>query len=115
MTRAQATEHYGLKYARWALDIQPDNARAQRVFLGIALEHLAMRTGGRPVAKDAPDLYAALATAPFVRAHHPIVIQRRSASCATIFWKWPPIAIPAIRLRPAPGRRRTRRSLVAGR
>ena len=65
MTRAQATEYYGLRYARWALDIQPDYATAQRVFLGIALEHLAMRTGGRPVAKDAPDLYAALATAPF--------------------------------------------------
>lgn len=66
MTRAQATEYYGLRYARWALDIQPDYARAQRVFLGIALEHLAMRTGGgRPVARDAPDLYAALVTAPF--------------------------------------------------
>jgi CheY-like chemotaxis protein len=65
MTRAQASEYYGLRYARWALDIQPDYERAQRVFLGIAIEHLAMRTGGRPVAKDAPDLYAALATAPF--------------------------------------------------
>jgi CheY-like chemotaxis protein len=65
MTRDQATEHYGLEYARWALDIQPDDAKAQRVFLGIAIEHLAMRTGGRPVAKDAPELYAALATAPF--------------------------------------------------
>ena len=43
MTRAQVTEHYGLQYARWALDIQPDYAPAQRVFLGIALEHLAMR------------------------------------------------------------------------
>lgn len=65
MSRAQATEYYGLRYARWALDIQLDYDKAQRVFLAIAIEHLAMRTGGRPVAKDAPDLYAALVTAPF--------------------------------------------------
>ncbi len=65
MTRDQAVEHYGLKYARWALDIQPDSAGAQKVFLGIAIEHLAIRTGGRLAAKDAPELYAALATAPF--------------------------------------------------
>jgi CheY-like chemotaxis protein len=65
MTRGDATEHYGLKYARWALDLQPDYAKAQRVFLGTAIEHLARRTGsGRMLAK-APELYAALATAPF--------------------------------------------------
>src|SRR5207248_600356 len=61
MTRAQATEYYGLRYARWALDIQLDYAKAQRVFFGIAIEHLAMRAGGRPLPKVAPDLYAALA------------------------------------------------------
>jgi len=66
MTRAQATEHYGLKYARWALDLQPDYAKAQRVFLGLAIEHHAMRAGGgRPLSRTAPDLHAALATAPF--------------------------------------------------
>src|SRR5438046_690657 len=66
LTRAQATEHYGLRYARWALDLQPDYAPAQRVFLGIAIEHHAMRAGGsRKLARTAPDLHAALATAPF--------------------------------------------------
>ncbi|HEX3152068.1 MAG TPA: hypothetical protein VHR66_28600 [Gemmataceae bacterium] len=66
MTRQQAVEHYGLRYARWALDIQPGYERAQRVFLGIAIEHIALRGGGgRSLAKVAPDLYAALATAPF--------------------------------------------------
>jgi CheY-like chemotaxis protein len=66
MNRAQATEYYGLRYARWALEIQPDFTKAQRVFFGIAIEHLAIRgAGGRQLAKVAPDLYAALATAPF--------------------------------------------------
>ena len=66
MTRAQATEHYGLKYARWALDLQPDSARAQQVFLALAIEHHALRAGGgRPLSRTAPDLHAALATAPF--------------------------------------------------
>ncbi|MBO0698027.1 MAG: hypothetical protein J2P46_06520 [Zavarzinella sp.] len=66
MTRAQATEHYGLKYARWALDLQPDYPKAQRVFLGLAIEHHAMRAGGGGMlSRTAPDLHAALATAPF--------------------------------------------------
>jgi CheY-like chemotaxis protein len=66
MTRAQATEHYGLKYARWALDLQPDYAPAQRVFLGIAIDQHAIRAGGGgKLARTAPDLHAALATAPF--------------------------------------------------
>jgi CheY-like chemotaxis protein len=66
MTRQQAVEHYGLRYARWALDIQPGYERAQRIFLGLAIEHVALRGGGgRSLAKVAPDLYAALATAPF--------------------------------------------------
>lgn len=85
MTRAQATEYYGLRYARWALDIQPDHARAQRVFLGIAIEYLAMRTGGRPVAKDAPDLYAALATAPFEQLTELLEEAIRDKKTAVVF------------------------------
>lgn len=66
MTRAQATEHYGLRYARWALDLQPDYGPAQRVFLSIAIEHQAMRAGGGgKLVRTAPDLHAALATAPY--------------------------------------------------
>jgi hypothetical protein len=67
MTRPQATEHYGLKYARWALDLQPDYAPAQRVFLGIAIEHHAIRAGGGG------------------KRHWP---QLRSTCCPT-FWKTP--------------------------
>ena len=66
LTRAQATEHYGLRYARWALDLQPDYAPAQRVFLSIAIEHHAIRAGsGLHLARTGPELHAALATAPF--------------------------------------------------
>ena len=85
MSRAQATEHYGLQYARWALDVQPDYAPAQRVFLGIALEHLAMRTGGRPIAKDAPDLYAALATAPYEQLTELLEEAIRDKKTAVVF------------------------------
>jgi CheY-like chemotaxis protein len=66
LTRAQATEYYGLKYARWALLLQPESASAQKVFLALAIEHHVLRGGGRgTLAKTSPFLYAALATAPF--------------------------------------------------
>jgi CheY-like chemotaxis protein len=66
LTRAAAAEHYGLRYAKWALDLQPDLTDAQVVFLGLAIESQALRTGGGGnLAKTAPELHAALATAPF--------------------------------------------------
>jgi CheY-like chemotaxis protein len=66
MTRAEAAEFYGLRYAKWALELKPDYAPAQKVFLGLAIEHHSLRGGGgRPLAKTAPELHAALATAPF--------------------------------------------------
>jgi CheY-like chemotaxis protein len=66
MSRTQATEYYGLRYARWALDLQSDYEPAQKVFLGLAIETQAARAGaGRNLARSAPDLHAALATAPF--------------------------------------------------
>ncbi len=66
VNRAAATEHYGLRYARWALELQPDYAVAQNLFLGLAIEGHAVRAGGAgALAKTAPELYAALATAPF--------------------------------------------------
>lgn len=66
MSKAQATEYYGLKYARWALDIQPDYAPAQKVFFGIAIEHQTARVGGNlTLAKAAPELWGPLVTAPF--------------------------------------------------
>ncbi len=66
MPKAQAAEHYGLKYARWALDLKPDYVPAQKVFFGIAIENQTARDGGTlPLAKSAPQLHAALATASF--------------------------------------------------
>lgn len=66
MSKAQASEHYGLKYARWALDLKPDYEPAQKVFFGIAIEHQTARVGGNlTLAKAAPELSAALATAPY--------------------------------------------------
>ena len=57
MTRSQASEHYGLKYARWALNLHPDYVPAQKVFFGIAIEHVTNRAGGtQPLAKSAPKL-----------------------------------------------------------
>lgn len=64
--RSTATEHYGLRYARWALELQPDNVDAQVTFLGLAIESHAHRAGGvNDLAKSAPLLYAALVTAPY--------------------------------------------------
>jgi len=66
VTRAGATEHYGLRYAKWALELQPDYIPAQKVFLGVAIEHHALRAGGgKSLAATGPELHAALATAPF--------------------------------------------------
>lgn len=66
LSRAAAAEFYGLRYAKWALELQPDLAAAQTVFLGLAIETHALRAGGAGnLATTAPDLHAALATAPF--------------------------------------------------
>lgn len=66
MTKAQASEHYGLKYARWALDLKPDYIPAMKVFFGIAIEHQTARSGGSLTFANAPhDLITAVATAPY--------------------------------------------------
>ncbi len=66
LPKPAALEYYGLRYARWALDLQADNAAAQAIFLSIAIEGQANRTGGtQPLAKTAPALNAVLSTAPY--------------------------------------------------
>lgn len=66
LSKPAALEYYGLRYARWALDLQPDNATAQAIFLSIAIEGQAHRTGGTlPLDKTAPQLNAVLSTAPY--------------------------------------------------
>ena len=62
---SDAEEYYGLRYARWALDIQADYAEAQKIFIAIALDkHFARAGSDTSLAKSAPNLYAVLATAP---------------------------------------------------
>jgi hypothetical protein len=60
---ARAEEHYGLRYARWALDLDPTYERAQVVFLSLAVEH-ALDQGGldKPLAESAPKVKELLAT-----------------------------------------------------
>lgn len=66
VARPAAGEYYGLRYARWALDLQPDYVAAQKVFLGIAIENHMLRVGGdKLLSRTAPELHAALITAPF--------------------------------------------------
>jgi CheY-like chemotaxis protein len=67
MNTSEAEEYYGLRYARWALTIQPDYAPAQKAFITLALDKHHGRTGGsaEPLAKSSPGLHAALAAAPY--------------------------------------------------
>ena len=66
MSTSNAEEYYGLRYARWALEISPDYAEAQRVFITLALEkHFERSSLDIPLMKGAPGLYAILATAPY--------------------------------------------------
>jgi CheY-like chemotaxis protein len=66
MSLSDAQEYYGLRYAGWAIEIQPDFVEAQRVFITLALEKHAGRAGiDVPLANSSPGLYAILATAPY--------------------------------------------------
>jgi hypothetical protein len=62
-TASQAEEFFGLRYARWALELDPAFEPAQVVFLSLATEK-AMERGGleRPLAQTAPDVHDLLAT-----------------------------------------------------
>jgi hypothetical protein len=62
-TASQAEEFFGLRYARWALELDPSYEPAQVVFLSIATEK-AMERGGleQPLAQIAPDVHDLLAT-----------------------------------------------------
>jgi CheY-like chemotaxis protein len=65
LSTTQAEEYYGLRYARWALDIDPDNEAAQVIFLSIATERAFERVGvDKQLAEAAPDVHQLLALAP---------------------------------------------------
>lgn len=66
VTRFAAAEYYGLRYARWALELQPTNVTAQKTFFGIAIENQVLRTGGdQPLSKTSPELHTALIATPY--------------------------------------------------
>lgn len=66
LSKAATNEHYGLLYARWALDLEPENTTVQETFLSIAIEGQANRTGGvEALAKTAPQLHAILSKASY--------------------------------------------------
>lgn len=60
---SQAEEYFGLRYARWALELDPSYEPAQVVFLSLATDK-AMERGGldKPLAQAAPDVHDLLAT-----------------------------------------------------
>lgn len=62
MLAGKAEEHYGLLFARQALDIDPAYQPAQEVFLSLALEKAAEQAPGQPLAKSAPKLNELLVT-----------------------------------------------------
>lgn len=60
----QAEEHFGLKYARWALEKDPAYAPAQHLILALSAERAAERAKLGDLAKYEPAAYALLASAP---------------------------------------------------
>lgn len=62
-TQSQAEEYLGLRYARWALDLDPSYEPAQTVFISLAVEK-ALDRGGleKPLAETAPDVHELLST-----------------------------------------------------
>jgi hypothetical protein len=62
-TASQAEEYFGLRYARWALELDPAYEPAQVLFLSLATEK-AMERGGleHSLAQSAPEVHDLLAT-----------------------------------------------------
>jgi CheY-like chemotaxis protein len=61
---SQAVEYYGLRYARWALQLDPTYRPAQVVFLSLAVDKALERAGlEQPLAKSHPEVYDLLASA----------------------------------------------------
>lgn len=60
----QADEYFGLRYARWALESNPESAAAQSLILALAAERAAERARFGPLATAEPAVYRLLADAP---------------------------------------------------
>ncbi|HEY1381060.1 MAG TPA: hypothetical protein VGF55_29950, partial [Gemmataceae bacterium] len=62
-TASLAEEFFGLRYARWALELDPSYEPAQIVFLSLATDKAMERAGlEQPLATTAPDVHDLLAT-----------------------------------------------------
>jgi hypothetical protein len=62
-TASQAEEFFGLRYARWALELDPAYQPAQVVFLSLATDKAMERAGlEQPLAQAAPDVHDLLGT-----------------------------------------------------
>jgi CheY-like chemotaxis protein len=60
----QADEYYGLRYARWALEANPEMGAAQSLILALAAERAVERAKFGPLAVSEPAVYRILAEAP---------------------------------------------------
>lgn len=60
----QAEEYYGLRYARWALEVKPDYEPAQALVLALAAERATERAKFGPLAATEPAVYKLLSDAP---------------------------------------------------
>jgi CheY-like chemotaxis protein len=57
LSQSQAEEYYGLRFARQALNLDPDYLPAQIVFLSLALDKISEKNGlARPLSAAAPEL-----------------------------------------------------------
>ena len=89
MSYSDAEEYYGLRYCRWALEIQPNFADAQKTFLTLAIDkHFGRAGADAPLVKTSPNLYAILATAPYTLLSELLVValaeKRTSLAVAVI-------------------------------
>lgn len=60
----QAEEYYGLRFARWALEVKPDYEPAQSLVLALAAERAIERAKYSPLAATEPGVYKLLSEAP---------------------------------------------------
>jgi len=63
-TKDQAEEYYGLRYLRWALEIDPKFVPAQEAFVRLATEKAVVRANFGSLAKTEPAAYQLLSATP---------------------------------------------------
>jgi CheY-like chemotaxis protein len=63
ITPAEAEERLGLKYLRWAVERQPDDESAQKLFIALAIERAVERANFGNLATAEPDVYRVVVNA----------------------------------------------------